>query len=169
MPEQQAIDLWVDNTTLEMQGAEFVKQQLAEINIEVNVLPMESTTIADMTSAPENETEVEMWYVNWSPGSYDADGCMRSILHTEKFPPAGYNTAFYSNAEFDAALDKALVTTDEKEITESYAKAQEIAWEECPWMFLGCDNAIIGQKAYVTGVKYLPGGSLIVTNAGLNH
>lgn len=35
--------------------------------------------------------------------------------------------------------------------------------------FLGCDNAIIGQKAYVTGVKYLPGGSLIVTNAGLNH
>lgn len=163
------IDLWVDNTTLEMQGAEFVKQQLAEINIEVNVLPMESTTIADMTSAPENETEVEMWYVNWSPGSYDADGCMRGILHTEKFPPAGYNTAFYSNAEFDAALDKALVTTDEKEITESYAKAQEIAWEECPWMFLGCDNAIIGQKAYVTGVKYLPGGSLIVTNAGLNH
>ena len=61
------------------------------------------------------------------------------------------------------------MTTDEKEITESYAKAQEIAWEECPWMFLGCDNAIIGQKAYVTGVKYLPGGSLIVTNAGLNH
>ena len=66
---------------------------------------MESTPIADMTSAPEIETEVEMWYVNWSPGSYDADGCMRSILHTEKFPPAGYNTAFYSNAEFDAALD----------------------------------------------------------------
>ena len=31
------INIWVDNTTIEMQGAEFLKQQLAQINIDVNV------------------------------------------------------------------------------------------------------------------------------------
>lgn len=72
------VNIWVDNTTIEMQGAEFVKQQMAQINIDVNVMPMESTTIADMTALPEDETEVQMWYVNWSSGSYEADGSMRT-------------------------------------------------------------------------------------------
>lgn len=163
------INIWVDNTTIEMQGAEFLKQQLAQINIDVNVVPMESTTIADMTSAPEDKTEVQMWYVNWSSGDYSADGSMRNILHGDKYPPSGYNTAFYNNAEFNKCLDDALKTTDTDEITKLYAQAQSIAWEECPWIFLGVDNSLIGQKKYVKGVKYRPGGTILVTNIELVH
>ena len=158
-----------DNTTIEMQGAEFLKQQLAQINIDVNVVPMESTTIADMTSAPEDKTEVQMWYVNWSSGDYSADGSMRNILHGDKYPPSGYNTAFYNNAEFNKCLDDALKTTDTDEITKLYAQAQSIAWEECPWIFLGVDNSLIGQKKYVKGIKYRPGGTILVTNIELVH
>lgn len=163
------IDIWVDNTTIEMQGAEFVKQQLAEINVEVNVMPMESTTIADMTSAEEDKTEVQMWYVNWSSGSYEADGSMRNILHGEKFPSAGYNTAFWNNAEFNKLLDDALLLTDEAEIAELYKQAQAIAWEECPWIFLANDNTIVGQKTYVKGVTYKPGGDMTLRTAELVH
>ena len=163
------INIWVDNTTIEMQGAELLKQQLAQINIDVNVVPMESTTIADMTSAPEDKTEVQMWYVNWSSGDYSADGSMRNILHGDKYPPSGYNTAFYNNAEFNKCLDDALKTTDTDEITKLYAQAQSIAWEECPWIFLGVDNSLIGQKKYVKGIKYRPGGTILVTNIELVH
>ena len=163
------INIWVDNTTIEMQGAEFLKQQLAQINIDVTVVPMESTTIADMTSAPEDKTEVQMWYVNWSSGDYSADGSMRNILHGDKYPPSGYNTAFYNNAEFNKCLDDALKTTDTDEITKLYAQAQSIAWEECPWIFLGVDNSLIGQKKYVKGIKYRPGGTILVTNIELVH
>ena len=163
------INIWVDNTTIEMQGAEFLKQQLAQINIDVNVVPMESTTIADMTSAPEDKTEVQMWYVNWSSGDYSADGSMRNILHGDKYPPSGYNTAFYNNAEFNKCLDDALKTTDTDEITKLYAQAQSIAWEEFPWIFLGVDNSLIGQKKYVKGIKYRPGGTILVTNIELVH
>ena len=163
------INIWVDNTTIEMQGAEFLKQQLAQINIDVNVVPMESTTIADMTSAPEDKTEVQMWYVNWSSGDYSADGSMRNILHGDKYPPSGYNTAFYNNAEFNKCLDDALKTTDTDEITKLYAQAQSMAWEECPWIFLGVDNSLIGQKKYVKGIKYRPGGTILVTNIELVH
>ena len=163
------INIWVDITTIEMQGAEFLKQQLAQINIDVNVVPMESTTIADMTSAPEDKTEVQMWYVNWSSGDYSADGSMRNILHGDKYPPSGYNTAFYNNAEFNKCLDDALKTTDTDEITKLYAQAQSIAWEECPWIFLGVDNSLIGQKKYVKGIKYRPGGTILVTNIELVH
>lgn len=163
------IDIWVDNTTIEMQGAEFVKQQLAEINIEVNVLPMESTTIADMTSAEESKTEVQMWYVNWGSGSYETDGSMRNILHGDKYPPAGYNTAFYNNAEFNKLMDDALKLTDEKEIAELYKQAQAIAWEECPWMFLANDNTILAQRTYVKGAAYKPGGDIVLTRVSLDR
>lgn len=163
------INIWVDNTTLEMQGAEFVKQQLADININVNVMPMESTTIADMTSVEESKTEVQMWYVNWGSGSYEADGSMRNILHGEYFPPAGYNTAFYNNAEFNKLLDDALLLTDEEEIANLYRQAQSIVWEDCPWIFLGNDNTIIGQRTYVKGITYKPGGDFVLTTAELIH
>lgn len=163
------VTIWVDNTTIEMQGAEFVKQQLAQINIDVTVEPQESTTIADRTALPEDETEVQMWYVNWSSGSYEADGSMRNILHGDKFPPSGYNTAFWNNAEFNQLLDDALVSTDEAEIADLYAQAQAIAWEECPWMFLANDNSITAQRSYVKGLTYKPGGDIVFTTAELDH
>ena len=163
------VELVVDNTTIEQRGAEFLKQQLSEINIDVKLLPNESTANAEITSAPQEETKVQMWYVNWSSGSYDADGAMRSILHGDKFPPAGYNTAFWKNEEFDKLLDDALLMTDTAEIEKAYARAQEIAWEECPWVFLGSDCNVYAQKTYLDGVVKFPGGTVGFRTASLDH
>lgn len=162
------VQIIVDNTTIEQKGAEFVKQQLAQINVNVELLPNESTANAELTSAPLEETTVQMWYVNWGSGSFEADGSMRSILHGEKFPPEGYNTAFWNNEEFNTLLDDALKMTDPDEIAEAYAKAQAIAWEECPWIFLGNDNALNAYKSYVTGISYKPAGEIVFTTIGLN-
>lgn len=162
------VKIIVDNTSIEMKGAEFVKQQLSQINVNVELLANESTANAELTSAPLEDTTVEMWYVNWGSGSYEADGSMRSILHSSKFPPEGYNTAFWKNEEFDTLLDDALKMTDTDEIAEAYAKAQAIAWEECPWIFLGNDNKLAAYKSYVTGLQYKPAGEMVFTTIGLN-
>lgn len=163
------VEIIVDNTTIEQKGATFVQQQLAQIGINVKLLPNESTANAEKTSAPLEETTVQMWYVNWSSGSYEADGSMRNILHGEKFPPNGYNTAFWNNEEFNQLLDDALKMSDTNEIAEAYAKAQAIAWEECPWIFLGNDNTLNAYKTYVTGLQYKPGGSMVFRTIGLDH
>ena len=163
------VELIVDNTTIEQKGAVFVQQQLSQINVNVKVLPNESTANAEKTSAPLEDTTVQMWYVNWASGSYEADGSMRSILHGEKFPPEGYNTAFWNNEEFNKLLDDALKMTDDTQIAEAYAKAQAIAWEECPWIFLGNDNTINAYKTYVTGIQYKPGGTMVFRTVGLDH
>ena len=44
----------------------FVKQMLSQINIDVEVLPMESATISDKIYVEKDEAEVNMWYVNLS-------------------------------------------------------------------------------------------------------
>ena len=163
------VEIIVDNTTIEQKGATFVQQQLADIGVNVKLLPNESTANAEKTSAPLESTTVQMWYVNWASGSYEADGSMRNILHGEKFPPNGYNTAFWNNAEFNQLLDDALKMSDQKEIAEAYAKAQAIAWEECPWIFLGNDNTINAYKTYVKGLQYKPGGTMVFRTIGLDH
>ena len=158
-----------DVELIEQKGAVFVQQQLSQINVNVKVLPNESTANAEKTSAPLEDTTVQMWYVNWASGSYEADGSMRNILHGEKFPPEGYNTAFWNNEEFNQLLDDALKMTDDAQIAEAYAKAQAIAWEECPWIFLGNDNTINAYKTYVTGLQYKPGGTMVFRTVGLDH
>ncbi len=163
------VDIIVDNTTVEQKGATFVKQQLSQIGVNVNLLPNESTANAELTSAPLESTTVQMWYVNWSSGSYEADGSMRSILHGDKVPPEGYNTAFWNNAEFNQLLDDALKMSDQNEIAQAYARAQAIAWEECPWIFLGNDNTLNAYKTYVTGLQYMPGGVFVFRTAGLDR
>ena len=161
------VEIIVDNTSLEQRGATFVMQQLSQIGVNVKLLPNESTANAELTSAPLESTTVQMWYVNWSSGSYEADGSMRNILHGEKFPPDGYNTAFWNNAEFNQLLDDALKMSDTEEIAETYAKAQAIAWEECPWMFLGNDESVSAYRKEVSGLIYKPGGTYVFRTIGL--
>lgn len=163
------VEIIVDNTTIEQKGATFVMQQLSQIGVNVKLLPNESTVNAEATSAPLETTTVQMWYVNWSSGSFEADGSMRSILHSEKMPPDGYNTAFWKNEEFDKLLDDALQMTDSNEIAKTYADAQAIVWEECPWMFLGNDNAIVAYQPYCTGLQFKPGDEVVFTTVGLDH
>ena len=77
--------------------------------------------------------------------------------------------AFWNNEEFNQLLDDALKMTDDAQIAEAYAKAQAIAWEECPWIFLGNDNTINAYKTYVTGLQYKPGGTMVFRTVGLDH
>lgn len=161
------VEIIVDNTSLEQKGATFVMQQLSQIGVNVKLLPNESTANAELTSAPLESTKVQMWYVNWGSGSYEADGSMRSILHGEKFPPDGYNTAFWNNAEFNQLLDDALKMGDTNQIAEAYAQAQAIAWEECPWIFLGNDESVAAYRSNVTGLIYKPAGTYVFRTVGL--
>jgi len=161
------LTLWGDNISNEMKGMQFVQQQLKQINIDVEVVPFEPNTLGDKIYVDPDKAEINMWYVNWSASSFDADGSMRNILHSEKMPPVSANTAYYNNPEFDKALDAAQRETDPAKLTELYAKAQKTVWEDAPWLFLGSDQVIAGQKTYVSGINLGPDGGLDITKAKL--
>lgn len=150
------INLIGDNSTQETKGMTFVMQQLAQININVNVQPNEPATNAEITAEPEDTTTVQMWYVNWSQS--DADGFLRSLLYSTSLPPIGYNTAFWKNADFDEQVDAGNAAAAVDEQNEHYAEAQSIAWEACPWLFLASDNYLYSYKSYLSDVKMIPNG-----------
>lgn len=162
-----SVTLWGDTTTTEQTGEQFVQQQLAQIGIKVKVLPMEPNTISNKIFVPKDKATVNMWYVNWSPSGFNADGALRALLYSKMIPPTSANTAYYNNATVDKLLDEGLATTDPDQLKDIYAKIQKQVWDDAPWLFLGSDKVISGQKTYLSGVILTPDGGLDLTNAKL--
>lgn len=166
-PDGFKLTLWGDNTTQEVKGMTFVKQQLEQIGIEVEVVPMEPATISDKIYVPLEDAEINMWYVNWSPSSCDADGAMRALFYSSMCPPTSANTAYYNNPEVDDLLDQGIASADPQVLTTVYSKAQTILWNDAPWLFLGNDKNIFANKTYLTGVSVAPDGAINFANAAL--
>lgn len=159
-PDGFKLTLWGDNSTQEVKGMTFIKQQLEQIGIEVEVVPMEPATVSDKIYVPLEKAEINMWYVNWSPSSCDADGAMRALFYSSMCPPTSANTAYYNNTEVDDLLDQGIASADPQVLTQVYAKAQSIIWSDAPWLFLGNDQNIFANKAYLSGVSVAPDGAI---------
>jgi peptide/nickel transport system substrate-binding protein len=63
--------------------------------------------------------------------SGDADWQMWDHYHSKAM-----KRTFYNNPEVDRLLDAARETFDQGKVRELYYQAQEIVWDECPWIFL---------------------------------
>ena len=64
-------------------------------------------------------------------------------------------------------MDEGLATANEEEQAKYYGDAQKIAWEACPWLFLGNDQIIYSTKSYLSGVYVSPDGAFNFANATL--
>ena len=65
-PDGFKTHVWAPNDTENMKGMQFISQQLAQIGIEVEVVPMEEGTLSESIYAPQTpeESKVNMWYVS---------------------------------------------------------------------------------------------------------
>lgn len=160
-------EIWSNNSSNVIKATEFLQQQLAQIGIKANLVPMESGTRLERIWSVENpdDAELQMYYAGWSPSTGDADWGIRPLFAGESFPPNSYNTAYYNNEEADKWIKKGIATADNEERREAYEKVQEIIWNDAPWAFLGVSMTMGGRQEYLEGVYLLPDGSLSVEEA----
>jgi glutathione transport system substrate-binding protein len=159
--------LWGNNNTGSTKGMEFIQQQLAQIGIKVDIVPMESGTMSDKIWSVQDpgKAEIELYYGGWSPSTGDADWGVRPLLGgKDAFPPQSYNTAYYNNQEVNQGIQDALATADPDTRKAAYEKVEKKIWADAPWAFLSVDDTIAGKKNYLDGVYLLPDGSLDVSN-----
>jgi glutathione transport system substrate-binding protein len=104
---------------------------------------------------PEEATIV-MLYAGWSSSTGDADWGTRPILYTKSFPPVLSNLAWYSSPATDAAIEAGLATVDPTKRAAAYAKVQEQAWKDAPWIFLSVDHSLAAYSKKLHGAFMRP-------------
>ncbi|WP_370876082.1 glutathione ABC transporter substrate-binding protein [Evansella vedderi] len=157
-------EIWGNTNSDTVRGMQFIQQQLSQIGVELEVLSMEEGTLSERIyggHGPE-EAEVEMWYVSWGGFPSDTDHAIRPILGGNSFPPAGGNSAYFSNPEVDQWLFEANATVDAELKRELYGKVQQKIYEEAPWIFLASDENLFGRRADLEGVYVTPNGRIHV-------
>jgi len=86
----------------------------------------------------------------------DADAALYGQFHTSVNPPKGLGAAFYSNPEFDKAIQATRVEQDPKKRLELFKKAGEMVWEDCPWIWLHVEKFLVAYRSNLKGMVVTP-------------
>ena len=160
------------NTTTNQKQAEFLKQQLAQVGINLELNGMESAILNERiqdVNVPGSEAEVEFYIIGWSPSTGDADWGIRPLLSIESEPPMSYNISYFENEELEGYIQAALSSADDEVRREAYAKAQDLVWDECPLINLCVDSNVWATANNIQNVKLYPDGAINMKNAKMTN
>jgi peptide/nickel transport system substrate-binding protein len=118
---------------------------------------MEYSAYLGMLFTPPPTNTIQLHYFGFAPPAPDAGQQMFFLLHSSQQIPRGLNTAFYNNPEYDALVDQAGAATDPAERQEAYCKAQQLVWDDAPWIFLFYERFPVAHSAKVENISFLPG------------
>ena len=169
-PDGFSTTLWsAFNHSMGSKAVQFIQQQLAQVGVRVKVETLEAgQRVARVESVRSpDEAGVRMYYFGWSASTGEADWALRPVLAEESFPPHLMNTAYYRNPAFDAELQAALRTTDREAKARHYRVAQEIVWQDAPWLFLAVEQNILLRSERLSGFLILPDGGFDFREAEL--
>ncbi|APS32218.1 glutathione ABC transporter substrate-binding protein [Pectobacterium brasiliense] len=136
---------------------QFTQQQLAQVGVKVQVTAMDAgQRAAEVEGKGVKETGVRLFYTGWSASTGEADWALSPLFATASWPPAQFNTAFYSNPQVDADLANALKTTERTEKQKLYKDAQDKIWADAPWIFLATERLVSANSKKLTGFYVMP-------------
>ena len=156
------------NTTANQKQVEFLKQQLEQVGINLELNGLESAVVNQKiqdVDVPGAEAEVECYVIGWSPSTGDADWGIRPLVAIESEPPMSYNICYFENQELEGYIKTGLESADDATRKEAYEKAQDLLWEETPMVFLCVDSNTWATGAKVQNVKIYPEGAINMKNA----
>ena len=128
---------------------------LAELNIELNMIPMLWPDMVASCGGPETGPDIINIYV--LPAYFDADAALYNQYHSEQW--GSFNSCnFYQNAEVDRLLDEARVEGDIDTRLEMYAEIQRLIVEDQPAVWMYTEGQLLGfndsVKGYVSSPMY---------------
>jgi peptide/nickel transport system substrate-binding protein len=125
-----------------------LRESLERIGVRVNVRPVESTVLQQLTL----ERKFEAYFGGWGAGT-DPD-TSENIWRTG----AGRNFVGYSNPEVDRLFDEGRRELDRTKRAEAYARIQEILYDDQPYTWLYWRNSFYGFSKSLRGYVFSPRG-----------
>lgn len=169
-PDGFETEIMGGSNTTAIRAMQFLQQQLAQVNVKLKVTSLESGVLNQRiwsVSKPEDAT-VQLYYGGWSSSTGDTDWQLRPLLYGESFPPKLFNVAYYNNPKVNEAIKAGLNTADRAKRAAVYKTAQELAWPEAPWIYLGVERLLAAKSKALSGAYYQPDRGLLLDEAELN-
>ena len=116
--------------------AEMTQSYLSAIGIRMKIRVLEwSALINEFIDKKRFEAIILGWSMSRDPDVYD-------IWHSSKTREGEFNFISYKNEEVDKLLDEGRRTFDQEERAKIYKRVHEIIYDEQPYMFLYCPDAL---------------------------
>lgn len=132
----------------QIDAAQMIKEWLAPLGIEVEVVPVEWSTYLDDITVTYN---FEMAIVGWM-GMTDPDEWVYNHYHSD----GQWNLWAYSNPRVDELLEEARTLVTDEERAALYAEVQEIIAEEAPVAYFFWYEQYEAVANYVQGYEHMP-------------
>jgi ABC-type transport system substrate-binding protein len=136
--------------------AQAIQQQLKKVAIDCSLDTMEWAAYLAATRKPPEQADAELFILGWAPSSAEARWVLYPLFTTEQWVPKGNNRFFYSNPEFDEAVDKFAKATTKAEMDKYLKVAQEIIIRDAPATPILVTKETIGYSNKLRGVINSP-------------
>ncbi len=109
-----------------------IAENLKNIGINVEEVYVEPDALLEKIY---RDMDFDMYIYHWSAEAFP-ENYLYSLLHTSCTPPAGYNSAGYSNSEMDELLDAMICEMDDAKRADMVKDIEGIAVEDLPYLTL---------------------------------
>lgn len=158
-PDGFSTSIWTNDNPVRIMYAEIFQEQLRAVGVEASIEIVEWAPYLDRTAQGEHD----MFMLGWVAVTGDADYGLYSLFHSSEWGDAG-NRTFWGNDEVDRLLDEGKTNPDPEERRAAYMEAQEIIFEEAPWVFLAFRDDLAATRDYVEGFQPHAAGHHVLYN-----
>jgi peptide/nickel transport system substrate-binding protein len=130
-----------------LKTGEIVREQLAQIGIQMSITQMEVTVWVGLLV--KRHYQITSIYAS---GTVDPD----TFYNTELTSTGPYNFSGYKNPKLDALIRQARQASDVKQRKALYAQIRAIVWEDAPYIFVHYETYNYAMKPQVHGSQVLP-------------
>jgi len=142
---------------------EMMQADLAKIGVQVDLISYDWPTYLKKS----RDGEHSMIQLGWTGDNGDPDNFLHTLLGCSAVE-SGSNASKWCHPQFDSLIVQAKSTSDQKQRTQLYKKAQEIFHEELPWVPIAHSKIFRAMSPQVSGYKIDPLGGDIFTFTDLN-
>jgi peptide/nickel transport system substrate-binding protein len=100
--------------------------------------------------------EMDVALLGSEPVIMDVGTALYGQFHSSVIPPKGLGFAFYSSPEFDRTIEAARMEQDPNKRLELFNKAEEIVWDDCPWIWLHVEKSVIAHSSKIQNMSATP-------------
>jgi peptide/nickel transport system substrate-binding protein len=157
-----SLDFYVPESGSGMQQADAmataIQSDLAQVGVTLTIQKLEWGAYLDKMFQPPQNQDMLMGEMSWISDNGDPDNFLRILLGGDQFPTAGFNSAYFKNADLDAALAQGMASSDDAVRQAAYVKAQQIVMDQVPYIPVDHEKQIVAYDANLKNIKINPRG-----------